>query len=180
MHLHKGMICSWTLGCVSLRTFLKVCITIPSWLFGSSGSECRCFSIPVTADLFLSINIQKFHSKIFSQCFHLEALRVLFCILKQNLESGIGIPTPTQDEIPVMTSHKLLFAVHHWRRLIWWRFLKLQQALHSFQVKVSADLIHGCISSSKPGLWDASFSACVQREHVGCQSEHCSAGTLDF
>jgi len=146
VHQHKGMICSWTLGFVCLRTFLKVYITIPSWLFGRSGSECRWFSIPITADLFLPINIQKFHSITFSQCFHLEALCVLFCVLKRNLvkwnwNSNIY---PGWNSCNDLT--KALAAVHHWGGLIWW-FPKLQQASYAFQEKVSADLFHGCISS---------------------------------
>lgn len=62
------------------RPFWRSTSQIPSFMFWRRGLICGWFSIPVTADALLSINIQKFHSIIFLSAFHLAAL--LFCVLK--------------------------------------------------------------------------------------------------
>lgn len=55
------------------RPFWSYTSQIPSLMFWRWRLECGWFSIPVTADLLLSINIQQFHSRIFLKCFPLSS-----------------------------------------------------------------------------------------------------------
>lgn len=63
------------------RPFWSYTSQIPSLMFWRWGLECGWISIPVTADLLLSINIQQFHSIIFLKRFPL-LQDCAFCVLK--------------------------------------------------------------------------------------------------